>query len=94
MVQAHEIVVNPENEWRLRSTPPQTWQKGVRRLDSKKYFMISCDTHLNPPVTLFRDRLDPKWHHLLPRLEKRENSRGTGSDGHRLRMAGYDFSRG
>ena len=26
-----------------------------------------------PPVTLFRDRLDKKWHHLLPRIEKREN---------------------
>ncbi|QCP50356.1 amidohydrolase [Trinickia violacea] len=73
MVQAHEIVVNPENEWRLKSTPPANWQKGVRREDSKKYFMISCDTHLNPPVTLFRDRLDAKWHDLLPRVEKREN---------------------
>jgi len=67
-----EIVVNPENEWRLKTDPVTTWQKGVRQGD-RKYFMISCDTHLNPPVTLFRDRLDAKWHHLLPRVEKREN---------------------
>lgn len=73
MTKAHEFVVNPENEWRLKSARPETWQKGVRQQDSKKYFMISCDTHLNPPVTLFRDRLDAKWHHLLPRVEKREN---------------------
>ena len=72
MVQAHEIVVNPENEWRLHAPPVTTWQKGVRQ-GANKYFMISCDTHLNPPVTLFRDRLDSKWHHLLPRVERREN---------------------
>jgi predicted TIM-barrel fold metal-dependent hydrolase len=73
MVEAQRVVVNPENEWRLESVAPTTWQKGVRQGDNKKYFMISCDTHLNPPVTLFRDRLDARWHSLLPRVEKREN---------------------
>lgn len=29
----------------------------------------------------------------VKRLESRENSRGTGSDGHRMRMSGYDFGR-
>lgn len=30
----------------------------------------------------------------VKRLEARENSRGTGSDRHRMRMSGYDYSRG
>lgn len=72
MVQASDITVNPENAWRLERPEVTGWAKGIRP-GPNKYFMISCDTHLNPPVTLFRDRLDAKWHGLLPRVEKREN---------------------
>src|ERR1700688_2462411 len=66
------VVVNSENEWRLRTPAVQGWNHGVRP-GSDKYFMVSCDTHLMPPVTLFRDRLDKRWHDKLPRVEKREN---------------------
>jgi predicted TIM-barrel fold metal-dependent hydrolase len=67
-----QLNVNTENEWRLRAPKAHGWARGVRP-GSDKYFIVSCDTHLMPPVTLFRDRLDKKWHSLLPRVEKREN---------------------
>jgi predicted TIM-barrel fold metal-dependent hydrolase len=66
------VVVNSENEWRLRTSTVHGWNRGVRP-GNDKYFMVSCDTHLMAPVTLFRDRLDKKWHDKLPRVEKREN---------------------
>jgi len=71
---AKEIVVNEENKWRLDSPGATGWKRGVRP-GSNKYFMISCDTHLMPPVTLFRDRLDKKWHEQLPRVETRDGER-------------------
>ncbi len=74
MTLAKEIVVNEENRWRLDSPGATGWKRGVRP-GPNKYFMISCDTHLMPPVTLFRDRLDKKWHEQLPRVETRDGER-------------------
>ena len=72
MPATNEIVVNEANKWRLTSPDVAGWKKSVRP-GPNKYFMISCDTHLMPPVTLFKDRLDKKWHDKLPRIEKRED---------------------
>jgi predicted TIM-barrel fold metal-dependent hydrolase len=74
MSESTRIVVNRENEWRLEAPPARGWQRGVRRGD-RKYFMISCDTHLTAPPTLFRERLDRRWHDQLPRIETREGER-------------------
>jgi predicted TIM-barrel fold metal-dependent hydrolase len=63
---------NPENEWRLKAPSVTGWAHNVRA-GANKYFMVSCDTHLMPPVTLFRERLDKRWHDMLPKVEKREN---------------------
>jgi hypothetical protein len=72
MPAVEEIVVNDANQWRLDAPAVAGWKKNVRP-GPNKYFMISCDTHLMPPVTLFRDRLDKKWHDKLPRIEKRDD---------------------
>jgi predicted TIM-barrel fold metal-dependent hydrolase len=72
MTQAQEIVVNSENKWRLEAPEVSGWGRGVRP-GADKYFIVSSDAHLMPPVTLFRDRLDQKWHDLLPRIERRDN---------------------
>lgn len=70
------IEVNPENAWRLETPGSEGWARDVRvNSAKKKYYMISCDTHLNPPSNLFRERLDKKWHDMLPRVEVRENGR-------------------
>lgn len=87
------IEPNTENRWRLETPRPAGWKRGVRP-GPNKYFMISVDSHLMPPLTLFRDRLDPKWHDMLPRVEKRD-------DGHRYiivpgmrpeRLIDHDFT--
>jgi predicted TIM-barrel fold metal-dependent hydrolase len=67
-----KIDVNPENQWRLEAPKVEGWARGVRP-GANKYFIVSCDSHLMPPVTLFRDRLDKKWHGKLPRIERRDD---------------------
>jgi len=69
------IEPNEENRWRVETPGASGWARGVRP-GANKYFMISVDSHLQPPFTLFRERLDKKWHDIMPRIEKRE-------DGHR-----------
>jgi predicted TIM-barrel fold metal-dependent hydrolase len=66
------IQPNPENEWRVRTPGVEGWAHGVRP-GPNKYFIISVDTHLMPPMDLFNSRLDRKWHDKLARVEKREN---------------------
>ena len=68
------IEVNESNKWRLRTRDTSNWKRSPRP-GKNKYFIISCDTHLNPPVTLFRQRLDTKWHDLLPKMEMRDGAR-------------------
>ncbi len=75
MLEAKDIVVNPENEWRLDAPEPKGWGREVKNGSGKKYFMVSCDTHLSPPVTLFKQRLDAKWHDMLPKIEVRDGGK-------------------
>lgn len=72
MLDVRDIVVNDENKWRLEAVEPRGWARSVRP-GEKKYFIVSADTHLMPPFNLFHQKLDKKWHDLLPRIEKREN---------------------
>jgi predicted TIM-barrel fold metal-dependent hydrolase len=66
-------LVNPENRWRLETPSPKGWQRSVRPGDVlPKYYMISVDAHLMPPSTLFKERLDRKWHAKLPRVEEHD----------------------
>jgi predicted TIM-barrel fold metal-dependent hydrolase len=69
------IQSNEENRWRLETPGAEGWARSVRPDAEKKYFMLSVDSHLQPPVTLMRERLDPKWHSKLPRVEKRDGGR-------------------
>jgi predicted TIM-barrel fold metal-dependent hydrolase len=64
------LEVNPENQWRLK-TPggSEAWARSPYSTAAKKYFMISCDTHLAPPGKLFHERVDPKFHSRLARVE-------------------------
>lgn len=66
------IQANEENRWRLQSPQPLGWERSVHP-GPNKYLMISVDTHLMPPLSLFKERLDPKWHSKLARVEKRED---------------------
>jgi predicted TIM-barrel fold metal-dependent hydrolase len=91
VVQASDIVVNEENKWRLQHPQVKGWAKSVRP-GTNKYFIVSCDTHLNPPPKLFHQRLDAKWHDLLPKIEKRDNGRYIIMPGARPeRIIEFDF---
>lgn len=72
MFKESDIVVNPENEWRLKAPEPKGWAKDVNRYSDNKYFMVTVDSHLTHPRDLFKQRLDKKWHDLLPKMEVRD----------------------
>ena len=66
------LALNKANEWRTQ-TPggSERWARtpyaGQGR---KKYMMISADTHLSPPPTLVRERIDAKYRDRVPRMER------------------------
>jgi predicted TIM-barrel fold metal-dependent hydrolase len=66
------VVVNKENLWRLETPKIEGWERDVRP-GPNKHFMVSVDTHLSPPVKLFHERMDKKFHDLLPKIEKRDD---------------------
>ena len=71
MSEPRQIEVNPENRWRLEAPEVKGWARGVRA-GAKKYFMVSCDTHLSPPPKLFMERIAPEYRDRLPRIEVRD----------------------
>jgi predicted TIM-barrel fold metal-dependent hydrolase len=78
-----EIVVNPENKWRLLSPGSERWGGVAKPGSPNKYFMISVDSHLGPPPTLFRDRIEEKYRARLPRVEKRDDRKYLVLEGRR-----------
>jgi predicted TIM-barrel fold metal-dependent hydrolase len=63
------IAVNAENLWRLETPEPNNWERSPRPdAGAKKYFMISADTHLNPPPPTFVQRVAAKFRERLPRF--------------------------
>jgi len=63
------IETNPENMWRLETPGEPGWERTARPGGTRrKYFMVSCDTHLQPPPKLFQERLDARFQDLLPRI--------------------------
>jgi predicted TIM-barrel fold metal-dependent hydrolase len=78
-----EIVVNPENKWRTETPGAKGWQRSARPDSDKKYFMISVDSHLGTPPTLFRERIEKKYVDRLPRIEVRDGVRFLVLEGRR-----------
>jgi len=63
------VQVGSANEWRLETPGEQEWEQSARPGAANKYLMISVDCHANEPPTLWRDRMDKKYHDRLPRVE-------------------------
>jgi len=79
---ATEIVVNEENRWRLYTPGAQGWKGSARAGAPDKYLMISADSHVQEPPTLWAERIDPKYRERLPRQWIDENGvRWTQSEG-------------
>ena len=70
MANLAEIAVNDENLWRLETPGSADWQRSPRPGAANKYFVVSCDAHLGPPPTLFRDRIDARFRDRLPRMQR------------------------
>lgn len=70
-----EIVVNPENRWRLETPGNAGWARSPRPGAARKYFMVSADSHAVEPMDLWAARIDKKFAARLPRIEERDGSR-------------------
>lgn len=62
-----EIVVNEENKWRLQTPGAQGWKGSAHAGAPNKYLMISADTHVQEPPTLWAERIEPKYRDRLPK---------------------------
>jgi predicted TIM-barrel fold metal-dependent hydrolase len=78
-----EIVVNPENQWRLQTPGARGWKGSAQPNSPNKYFIISVDNHLGPPPTLFRDRIDEKYRDRVPKVEKKDGRKYLVLEGRR-----------
>lgn len=98
---AETIEPSEQNTWRLETPGAEKWARTARPDDhtKKKYFMVSCDTHLNPPPKLFQERIDKKFLDLLPRIEVRDGVRWMVQEGNKpqrlydAEMFGDDLAR-
>jgi predicted TIM-barrel fold metal-dependent hydrolase len=66
------LSINEPNRWRV-ATPggSERWKRTpYPAAEHRKYFMVSADTHLSPPPTLIRDRIDSKFKDRVPRMER------------------------
>lgn len=79
MSYSSHISVNEANVWRTQTPPAgnRGWartpysDKTKAAGDSReKYFIVSADTHLAPPSTLIKERIDAKFRDRIPRLER------------------------
>jgi len=67
------ITLDPANEWRVETPGSTGWQGSPRPGSDKKYFMISADTHMTPPISMMRERIEPEYRDRLARIERRED---------------------
>ena len=66
-------MINAPNQWRLDTPGHVGWERTAQPGDPNKYFMVSCDSHVNEPANLWRERLDAQYRDRLPRIEVDEN---------------------
>ena len=66
-------MIDAPNQWRLETPGHVGWERTAQPGDPNKYFMVSCDSHVNEPANLWRERLDAQYRDRLPRIEVDEN---------------------
>ncbi|MDP3750029.1 MAG: amidohydrolase family protein [Phenylobacterium sp.] len=67
-----ELKLGPMNEWRQETPGTEGWARTARASDPNKYFVVSCDNHVNEPFNFFEGRIDDRYKDRLPRLTKDE----------------------
>ncbi len=74
--------VNDANQWRLVTPGSQGWERSPRPGDArKKYFMVTTDSHMTAPPTLFAERIDRKYIDRLPRQIEKDGKKFMLQDG-------------
>ena len=61
-------VRDPDNEWRRETPGASGWERSCRPGAADRYLMLSADTHINEPSSLWSERIDAKFHDRLPKL--------------------------
>ncbi|WP_337185650.1 amidohydrolase family protein [Phenylobacterium sp.] len=67
-----DLKIGPKNEWRLETPGVEGWTRTARPSDPNKYFIVSCDNHVNEPFNFFEGRIPEKFNHRLPRIVRDE----------------------
>ena len=74
--------VGPRNEWRLKSPGIEGWSRTAHPTDPAKYFMVSCDNHVNEPFNWAAGRISDAYKDRMPRMVKdAEGNEWLHSDG-------------
>lgn len=68
---AAKMIVDEANKWRLE-TPggADSWPHSPYPDAPNKYFIVSADTHLQPPPSIIRDQVDQRFRDRVPRVER------------------------
>ena len=74
------------NAWRLETPGAKGWGGSARPGAKDKYFILSVDSHLGPPPTLFRERIEKKYVDRLARVETIDGRRHLVQEGMRPRL--------
>ena len=74
--------VNEANQWRMITPGSQGWERGVRPDDARgKYFIVSVDSHMTTPPTMFAERIERKYVDRLPRQIEKDGKKFIQQDG-------------
>ena len=63
-----ELAINEPNVWRTKTPGHSGWPRSARPGDSRKYFIVSADAHVNEPADLWATRIDAKYRERIPRV--------------------------
>lgn len=74
---------NAENAWRLETPGSDGWDRSPRPHADRKYFIVTTDSHLGPPVKLMSERIEAKYRDRLPRMEVKDGKKFMVMEGRR-----------
>jgi predicted TIM-barrel fold metal-dependent hydrolase len=58
----------PKNAWRLAEGSPPNWAERLKPGNPRKFFIASCDNHVNEPPDVF-DAIDAKYRERIPHIK-------------------------
>lgn len=62
----------PKNAWRLAQTLMPSWDDRLDPANPDKFFIMSCDNHVNEPIDVF-DGIEPEYKDRIPHIRTDED---------------------